>query len=221
MSSRTMVQKTFELGSVKQAGDRRRRFTISTSDVDRDGDRIQFWELDAYRRNPVVLYAHENRHLPIAKTVEIGVQRQRLRAVAEWPVKGVSEFSDTVLGLVDAGVLNAASIGFIPLEPIERNEFGGFDYGAELTEWSVVPVPANAGALIERAKAVGVDVTPLLQERRRHLQRCAGGLCPSPPDDPFDGLLSCSSAELRAALEGPVGEAVWKHITATTGRLGP
>jgi len=37
-------------------------FVVSTEDVDRDGDiiRSEGWELDAFRQNPVVLWAHQH-----------------------------------------------------------------------------------------------------------------------------------------------------------------
>jgi len=214
-----VVRKEFRT-RVKQAGERRRTFTISTKSVDRDGDRIQFWRLDEYRRNPVVLYAHDNRDLPIARAVSVQERGNRLLSTAEF---ATSAFASTVLDLVDEGMLNAASIGFIPREPIERNQHGGFDMGAELLEWSVVPVPANPGALVERAKRAGIDPGPILHERERHLRRCAGPECGGGEEfDVVEALASLTPGQARELLREPIEEAVWRQlVTPRTGRLGP
>src|SRR5205807_1446535 len=56
---------------VKQLDDAARtiQFTISTGAVDRDADTLapDGWQLDAYRKNPVVLWAHDYRQPPVAK----------------------------------------------------------------------------------------------------------------------------------------------------------
>lgn len=213
------MQKTYK-SRVKRAGDRRRTFTISTSDVDRDGDRITFWRLDLYRRNPVVLYAHNNRGLPIARASSVVARDGKLRSTAQFPEPGVSELSDDVLQLIDAGLLNAASIGFIPLKPVERNDHGGYNMGAEVTEWSVVPVPANPEALVERARAKGVSTSCLRRVREAEIRSCARGSCSSSTEgDLVEDLLSLSDAQVRE-LAGEIADDVYRRVlTPRTGRL--
>ena len=48
-------------------------FVASTEDVDRDGDviRVQGWDVDEYRKNPVILWAHDYSLLPIGKAVKV------------------------------------------------------------------------------------------------------------------------------------------------------
>ena len=61
-----------------------RRFCISTGEVDRDHDVINpnGWHLDNYRANPVILFAHDYRSLPIAQCPDIKLENGRLMASA-------------------------------------------------------------------------------------------------------------------------------------------
>lgn len=152
--------------TVEKADGRARTFVVSTDEVDRDGDRILGWDLTQYRRNPVVLWGHDHRAPPIARTRSIRAGDGRLVATADFPPEGSYDLSDTVLRLLDARVLSAASIGFTPIEQPVRNQTGGLDFPlVELLEWSIVSVPANPAALVMRAKDAGVDAGGLVDWR--------------------------------------------------------
>lgn len=142
-------------------GDSRRvRFVVSTGDVDRDNDVINQngWDLENYRRNPVVLFAHSHCDLPIGKCVELGIADGKLVAVAEF---ATHEFADTVYQLVKGGFLNATSVGFRARKYAINEERRGIDFEEqELLEFSVVPVPANQHALIAAA-ATGISLEPV------------------------------------------------------------
>lgn len=130
-------------------------FTLSTDKPDRDGDRLNQggWNLTAYRQNPVVLYGHDHKSLPIGKCTDIRVVGGKLKGTVEWPPAGVHPFADTVHALVDGGFLNAASVGF-RARHMELNQHGGHDISEpELCEWSIVPIPSNTDAQLER----GID----------------------------------------------------------------
>jgi len=136
------------------------RFVISTGDVDRDNDTIDAngWDLASYKNNPVVLFGHDHRGLPIGKCASIGVENGQLVAVAEF---ASYPFAQTVYDLVQGGFLRATSVGFRALEYDPNEERRGIDFKRqELLEFSVVPVPANPHALIA-ASASGVDLEPL------------------------------------------------------------
>lgn len=131
-------------------------FVISTASVDRMGDTIAVdgWKLDNFRKNPVVLWAHDPSTLPIAKATAVWIEDKSLRARAEFAAADLSPLGDKVLRYFQAGFLNAVSVGFIPLkwawaEGPDRQ--WGIDFiEQELLEFSAVSVPANAEALAQR-----------------------------------------------------------------------
>lgn len=142
-------------------------FTITTSNVDRMGDTIAMagWKLDAYRKNPVVLWAHDSSLLPLAKSEKIWIEGDKMKSDTAFTPPGMARFNDTVFDMYKGGFLSATSVGFIPLkyaftdDPTRR--FGIDFLEQELLEFSCVPVPANAEALIE-GKAAGIDIAPIL-----------------------------------------------------------
>jgi hypothetical protein len=75
----------------------------------------------------------------------------------------VYEFADTIFKLIDNGFINSVSVGFLPLEFEFADDRLGINFIRQtLLEISVVPVPANAHALIE---AKGWNRGPALIER--------------------------------------------------------
>jgi HK97 family phage prohead protease len=149
-----VIRKQFDT-VIRSVRDRVRRFVISTGAVDRDNDTIDplGWLLDNYRKNPVVLWAHDYKGLPLAKAVDVRVEGTRLVADAEF---ADHDFANTVLRMIDGGFLRATSVGFRPHKSVRNEQRGGVDYIAqELLEFSVVPVPANAEA-VRHLKAAGL-----------------------------------------------------------------
>lgn len=162
-----ILHKQYVPDSVKEVegSDRKIAFTISTGAVDRDRDTLKAdgWKLDSYRKNAVVLWAHDSHALPIAKAESVRVQAGVLKAVAEFVPAEVYPFAETVLQMLKGGFLRATSVGFIPLPGKYKfnEERGGVDFEEqELLEFSVVPVPSNPEALID-AKSAGLNVLPL------------------------------------------------------------
>jgi len=152
-------------------------FVASDESVDSYGDivRASGWDLKRYKKNPVLLFAHNSSELPVG-TTEIGVEGTELIAHASFLPAGVSAKADMVWGAIEHGALRAVSVGFIPtkmpneIKDPNTNEWtGGYEFiGQELMELSVVPVPANANAL---AVARAAGMTPeqwsrLTQENR-------------------------------------------------------
>ncbi len=144
------------------------QFTISTGDIDRSGDTIAVdgWNFDGYRKNPVVLWAHDYETLPVARAPRIWVEGGKVKALAEWTPAGMAKFNDIVFDMYLGGFLNAVSVGFRPTkwawaEDSERRM--GVDFmEQELYEFSAVVVPANPNALID-AKSAGIDTGPLVE----------------------------------------------------------
>jgi HK97 family phage prohead protease len=176
--------------AVEPEGERTLRFVISTGVVDREHDVInpQGWRLDDYKRNPVVLWAHDSAALPIGKAVDLAADGARLSSAVRFLPGGygeASDFADTVYRLARDGFLSATSVGFRPLAwdfttDVERGAedwFPGIDFHEqELMEFSLCCVPANPEALIEAPVAVEVieavepvevPVTAMRARRRR------------------------------------------------------
>jgi HK97 family phage prohead protease len=137
--------------------DRAARFVFSTSDVDRDNDTIDQsgWDLTAFRANPVILWAHDHRGLPVGRATEVGVRGGRLAGVVKFAEHA---FAQTVWDLVRGGFLRAVSVGFRALEWTRDDARGGVNFKRqELLEVSICPVPANQNALLA-ASASGIDM---------------------------------------------------------------
>jgi HK97 family phage prohead protease len=167
----TQVRTSLQTRVDASADSRTLTFTISNESVDRHGDTISAsgWKLDAFRRNPIVLWAHDSRALPVARAPKVWIEGNRLKAKAEFTPPGLNPMADTVLEMYRRGFLNATSVGFVPLKfelADDPNRHGRtFGFGVdfleqELVEFSCVPVPSNSDALLE-ARAVGLDIGPI------------------------------------------------------------
>jgi HK97 family phage prohead protease len=137
-------------------------FIASTASVDRYGDIIQQegWQLDNYKKNPIVLFAHDSHSLPIGKAIQVGKMNGSLFVLLEFMTEDIYPLADQVFKMLCGGFLNTLSVGFIPLEYSYRFEetaededpnpwpVGAIYEKCELLENSVVPVPANPEALV-------------------------------------------------------------------------
>ena len=152
-----LIHKTLDF-EVKEVGDPKNRtleFVGSTNDVDRYGDVIEVegWDLKNYKKNPVFLWTHDYKQLPVGKAVKVGKTEKGLLFQVKFPTVEEYAFADTVYKLYLGGYLRATSVCFRDLErePITDKEGRqtGFRYKKqELYELSAVPVPANPNALI-------------------------------------------------------------------------
>ena len=150
-------------------GDRSVQFTISKEVVDRDGDILRASGVDFtnYMKNPVFLSFHNSREFPLGKVTKFWVEGNSVKAIVYFPtIEELStnpEQASEKAKLVDftyhcykTGMLNAVSVGFIPLEWVENEN--GFDIQKwELLEFSAVAVPANQDAIAEAVKSFGLD----------------------------------------------------------------
>ena len=150
-------------------GDRSVLFTISKEVVDRDGDILRASGVDFtnYMKNPVFLSFHNSREFPLGKVTKFWVEGNTVKAIVYFPtieeLSSNPEQASEKAKLVDftyhcykTGMLNAVSVGFIPIEWIETEN--GYDILKwELLEFSAVAVPANQDAIAEAVKSFGDD----------------------------------------------------------------
>src|SRR5690348_6820069 len=93
------------------------RYRFSTPKVARDQHTIAAWKLDNFRKNPVFLYAHDARGLPIGKVLDdLTDNGGYLDGSVEYAAREVHPFADTVLQLVRGGYVNAVSTSWDPLK---------------------------------------------------------------------------------------------------------
>src|SRR3990170_1551322 len=146
------IHKTFDIKVLKARKDGG-RILISTAEVDRDRDRLfpDGIQVDHYLKNPIVQWGHNYRDpwATIGKTDNLEIQDGGV--VADFTLRPAANDQDpqnVVRLLWDGGWIRTASVGFMPTQEPAANDFGGKDYAKwELLEWSLVPVPANQGAL--------------------------------------------------------------------------
>jgi len=163
----------------------------SSGKVDRLGDTIdpKGWYLTNYKKNPVMLWAHDQWQPPIAKADKIWVEGEK-----ELMIKGHfadTQFAQEIKELVTGGFLNAVSVGFMPLVEDKRGnieienkmyrhatdieikdyqekgfyrEEGNHFTKQELLEVSWVNVPALASALMTSKKMNLALATKALEE---------------------------------------------------------
>jgi HK97 family phage prohead protease len=158
----TMQHKTLTATTAKTA----KGFSaiVTTETIDRDGEVLVPGGMNSknYEANPVLLWMHDPAK-PIGKcvgikrgTYDVAMSFEFAQKPDGW--KGDWE-PDYIAGLVGAGVLNAVSVGFRPIEGgYRRATKGDVDkYGQdvrgvfskwELLEVSLVSIPANQEALI-------------------------------------------------------------------------
>jgi len=150
---------------IKAAEGRTVTFVFSDASVDRYGDTIdqRGWVLDKYRSNPVVLFGHDDKSVAsvVGKATNVRIEGGALMGDIEFAPASANPDAEVVYQLVKGGYLNSVSVGFQPLEwslSKDKSRPGGVDFKKqELLEISVVPVPANANALVQ-AKAAGIDI---------------------------------------------------------------
>ena len=128
---------------------------VSTQQWDRYDERFArgAWDLEDFKKNPVVMWAHDYKQPPIGKAVNISEDDNGLLSESVFDEK--SEFAMHVFSLYERGFMNAFSVGFNPREWMMENidpERKGIVYtNASLLEYSAVPIPANPGALVPKS----------------------------------------------------------------------
>jgi HK97 family phage prohead protease len=129
--------------------------------IDRDKELIlaNAWQLDNFRKNPVVMLAHDYHSLPIGKCLWIKSTDLGLKFKCKF---ANTERGKEVYGLYEQGFLNCFSVGFkarpggvIDNPPdIKYKGVKRLFTDVELMEISCVPIPANQDSLVDQSSFV-------------------------------------------------------------------
>jgi len=140
------------------------RHVASDESVDGMGDIILVagWQLDRFQKNPQLLWAHDQRGLPIGQVDRVWKGRadgtKALLTESHLHPGDLNPQAVLIERMIEAGALRGVSVAFLPKamhypkDEEERKEIGLGEWGAlikeqELMELSVVPIPANANSL--------------------------------------------------------------------------
>jgi hypothetical protein len=153
------------------------RFVASTDGLARDGLIIPMdaWDLENYRKNPVVLWSHDysGARPPIGRAQSVYVEEGRL--MAEIVFDQTDEFARSIESKYRNGFLHTVSVGWDTqaMEPGRAPGVRGEVTRADLLDISAVPVPGDPNALISRQARALAQLAAAVEE---------GGIMESDPD---------------------------------------
>jgi HK97 family phage prohead protease len=125
------------------------RWTMNDGEIDRSSDIVVASGVDIshFKSNPVALLGHDPMK-PIGTWSGVHADGGRLKGTLNLAPTRLGEY---VRENIAAGVLKAASVGFVPIE-FEPIKGGGFRFDkVELMETSIVSIPSSRGSLRERS----------------------------------------------------------------------
>lgn len=146
------------VGAIKATGASGFEGWASTTQLDRQGDIVLpeafAASLPAFRANGPIFWNHAEAHdplaMPIGKTTDAEIREGGLYIKARWASHAEAQ---TVRQLVMDGIVGTLSIGYNEVHSVLRDGVNFVDE-LELMEVSVVPIPANTGAIITAAKTL-------------------------------------------------------------------
>jgi len=123
----------------------------TTEDVDRDWEviKIDAWDLENYKKNPIVLCCHNWYSVEDVIWKAVSIKQEGKKLIIQWVFSKSNPKAQLVKQLYDEGILKTVSVGFIP-----KQRQGNVITKAELLELSFVPIPANPNALTDEQKAL-------------------------------------------------------------------
>lgn len=132
-------------------------FIASDETVDRQGESIAVdgWQLDNFKKNPILLWSHNPFEPAIGKADNIRKRTVNGKSALTFEPKfhRLSELSKLISDMVDQGWMKTVSVGFRPFEQ-EGTKFTK----QELLEISFVNIPANPSAMsLAYSKGYGTE----------------------------------------------------------------
>ena len=167
-------------------------FILSDATPDRMGDVIEAegWDLGNFKKNPIALFNHKA-DFPIGRWINLRTTDGALRSHLQLAPKGTSARIDEIRALVDADILRAVSVGFLPRksEPLTKGGGGVRFKKTELVECSLVSIPANPNALaVARSLNISASTAAMVfagkgnsKDRSAVLRGFNGGQAENPP----------------------------------------
>ena len=187
-----LLQKHFtaEVKGIDPEGKRVTGVLASSGSLDRDEEIIlpEAWSIDAFKRNPIFLFAHASRSADpqnILGRVE-NVQKTTAGLVADFAYDtDINPKAAMVFAQVQRGTLRAYSVGFVPkawvteyspreqIDALPETARKALESGkayvvytnVELIEISQVPVPSNPDAMIASVKSARLAELKQLEEQ--------------------------------------------------------
>ena len=147
-----MLQKKVYTSEIKGIDDKEMTLTayVSTATIDRSNEILDpnGVDLTNYKKNPVVLWAHNYEMPPIGKALWVKRDGEGVLSKVKF---ASTEFAQEIFQLYKEGFLKAFSVGFIPKTHEDKMNKSGDNIRTftkwEMLEYSAVPVPANPDAI--------------------------------------------------------------------------
>jgi hypothetical protein len=142
---KTPIRREAPVGA-EATGDRKRRFVLSDESVDRYNTvfKLAGWELENFSRNPVVLWCHDHRSLPLGKA-SVSKSGGALVAEVEFFDDATNPDATRIMKMVDGGVMGV-SVGARVLESEYNLERESED---EWENWVSPPLDFTRAELLE------------------------------------------------------------------------
>ena len=161
MSNKTQIIYGYKSENQPNQDERKVQFVISTERKDRHGDVVMVngWDLEDYNRNGIVAYQHLTWGSDPDNIIGKGrawIEGDKLMGEVEFEPKEINEKAEKIYQKVLNGTLSATSVGFMPKMGRWGEESKGEDKNAfyiekaELLEFSIVNIPANADAIVSK-----------------------------------------------------------------------
>lgn len=199
-----MLPRVAEVRAIGEAGSRQIEFAISLPTLDREQDTVALdgWDFTNYKKNPVVLWAHDHYAPPIGRGLDVRIDGTRVLSTAEFTPEDLNPFGFMIYRMYEGGFMRAVSVGFQPREYnyADDRKWGVNFIKQELLEYSACPVPAHPDALAV-ARSKGINLAPMREWAERVLDESTSGA----------GKLSSDQRgrlEILRAQTGPTGRAL-------------
>ncbi len=144
-------------------------WTMSDDSLDRDMERFDSagWDLKTFKKNPVVLWGHDDNRPAIGKVLNPKVIEKALVGRIKFSSAEVDPFAAMIEAKIKEGIISSGSVGFKPMKveliEDEKDPCRLVYRKQELREFSICNVPANPNALYNPEKTadyvqVGEDI---------------------------------------------------------------